>query len=762
MQDTKFFLSTVSNAHSPMPESCRTLIKVAVNRPVDTTYVYRINSAHGKEIIGSRVQVDFAGSTQTAIVCDLCSNKDCDTSSSKIKDATLLDAEPVISHDVMQLLRFGSDYYQFPLGQCLQTALPKKLRDGEDCVYEKIPGLKLKEDVDEAMISKLRSKQQREIIYILKNGPVRRKELRERGISSQNENALIKKGLVLDIDLNTPSLPWQEQKKDLIRQSPPTANPSQQHCIDEISQCSKHKVFLLNGITGSGKTEVYLQVIANVLKQKKAVLVLVPEIALTPQTFERFYRRFNVPVSSVHSQLSDRERLDAIIDMKSSRSAVLIGTRTALFTPIPNLGLIVLDEEHDSSFKQSDGFRYHARSLAIMRAKICNCPVVLGSATPSLESFYNVYRGIFHMLRLTERAGGASLPDISLIDLRKQELSPGLKCGIGEELESAIGEETAKGNQVLLFLNRRGYSHHLLCHNCGHVFTCPSCDNPLTVHRVGNLLKCHICEHRETIPQICPHCGQSSLIETGFGTEQTEEFLKLRYPDVGTERIDRDTVTSKAQLETRLSRIRNGQSGILLGTQMIAKGHDFPNVTLVGILDLDSNLFSDDFRALEFSAQLLTQVAGRAGRASKKGRVLIQTHHPDNLLVTKLIDPAVSYEQIAQLLLHMRQNLSLPPFTHQAYLLSNSSDRSRAFDFLEKLLEIGQNELNKYPSLGVSPVLSDKMEKRQNRYHFHILLTSRDRSELSLFIRMMREKARDVRTGADVRFAVEIDPIMMY
>ena len=741
------------------------LVNVVVNRPMAQSYVYRLDKPYGCEIIGSRVRVNFANSEQTAIIDSLCSKDECSLDYDRIKKAELLDTKALIPHDVMEVLRFGAKYYHYPLGQCCWTALPKKLRDGESCTYEEIPGLKLADDIaqKEDVISKLRSSTQKEIIDILRAGPARRKELRERGISAQNENALIKKGLITTIDLNTPQKPWTEVNKDeLLRQTPPEPNYEQQMAIDAVSASENGGVFLLNGITGSGKTEVYLRIIGNILAKGKAVLVLVPEIALTPQTFDRFYRRFNVPVSSVHSQLSDRERLDAYIDMLSQRSAILIGTRTALFTPIPNLGLIVLDEEHDSSFKQSDGFRYHARSLAIMRGQICKCPVVLGSATPSLESFCNVYRGSFHMLKLQNRAGGASMPDIKLIDLRDEPLSLGIKAGIGQQLEDEIGEETARGNQVLLFLNRRGYSHHLLCHSCGHVFTCPSCDNPLTVHRITNHLMCHICEHRERIPTLCPKCGKKSLIETGFGTEQTEEFLKLRYPDAGVERIDRDTVSSKAQLETRLARIRNGQSKILLGTQMIAKGHDFPNVTLVGIIDLDSNLFSDDFRAMEYSAQLLTQVAGRAGRAAKKGRVLIQTHHPDNLLVTKLIDPAVSYEQIAQMLLDTRQSMGLPPYTYQAFLLSNGPDRLKAYNYLSQVLLHSKSAIKKYPNLAVTPVLSDKMEKRQNRYHFHILLTSSDRKQLSDFISTVTENVKNIPVNGDVRFAVEVDPIMMY
>lgn len=738
------------------------LITVAVNRAVTTEFTYVLNTDLGNEIIGARVKVPLAHSETTGVITGILNESNCSIPFEKIKSAKLLDKKGIIPNDIAAVLKFGSDYYHYPLGQCYATALPKKLRDGEPCAYEKIPGIKLSSAFDTEKFETLRSAGQKEIIEILKDGPARRKELRERGFSPQQECSLVKKGLAEFCDLNIPSPHWQQLPEKLLRQTPPVPNEEQQQAIDTVCSCKGSEVFLLNGVTGSGKTEVYLRIIEHVLSQGKAVLLLVPEIALTPQTFERFYRRFNVPVSSMHSQLSDRERLDAYIDMLTQRSAILIGTRTALFTPIPHLGLIVLDEEHDTSFKQTDGFRYHARSLAIIRAKICNCPVILGSATPSLESFYNVFRGAYRMLRLTIRAGGAQLPEINLIDLREEPMSPGLKAGVGETLEMEMGEETVRGNQVLLFLNRRGYSHHLLCHRCGHVFSCPSCDNPLTVHRALGKLKCHICEYQERIPLVCPVCGEKNLMETGFGTEQTEEFLHMRYPDLGIERIDRDTVTTKAQLETRLARIRSGESSILLGTQMIAKGHDFPNVTLVGIIDLDSNLFSDDFRAQEYSAQLLTQVAGRAGRAQKRGRVLIQTHHPDNLLVNNLIDPNISYEQVAQFLLETRRSMNLPPYSFQAFLLTNSRDRVKAFDFLSDLLQKAESILDNYPALVVTPVLSDKMEKRQNRYHFHVLVTANDRTQLSGFIKTVLDFAKDECVSGDVRFAVEVDPIMMY
>ncbi len=498
------------------------------------------------------------------------------------------------------------------------------------------------------------------------------------------------------------------------------------------------------------------------LKKGRAVLVLVPEIALTPQTFERFYRRFNVPVSSMHSQLSDRERLDAYLDMSKSRAAILIGTRTALFTPIPRLGLIVVDEEHDSSFKQSDGFRYHCRDLAIMRAKIADCPIILGSATPSLESFYNVQRSHLIRLDLTERAAGATLPSCEIVDLRREEMSEGLRAGIGRTLEERIGEETVKGNQVLLFLNRRGFSHHLICHDCGHVFSCPNCDNLMTVHRHDFRLHCHICEYSFPLPDTCPECGGHSLLEIGFGTEQVEDYLRLRFPDVGIERIDRDTVTSKTALEQRLERVRSGKSQIMIGTQIISKGHDFPNVTLVGILDVDSSLFTDDYRSQESCAQLLTQVSGRAGRALKKGQVLIQTHYPENLLINSVADPAVSYGAIAAMLLEGRRELSLPPYTAQAFLLSNSSDRAEAHAYLAALYQGISAILPKYPGLQTGPVLSDKMEKRQNRFHFHILITAPDRGSLASFLDEVTLLRQRLKLRGDTRFAVEVDPLIMY
>lgn len=744
-----------------MNENKSTFVKLAVNRPLWKSFIYKIDEIVGDEVIGSRVSVNFAGSTTVGIITELSSEHKFDKS--KIKTAKLLDRTGILSKDILSMLKIASSYYHYPFGQCCATALPKILRDGKNFEYEEIPGIEITELGKSCNKNELRSNYQKEILNLLDKSACKRSQLREQGIPYSAETALIKKGLIKKINLNFKNTNWLNCLPDVISETPPCPNSEQEYAINTISNCNGFKTFVLNGITGSGKTEVYLRVIENILKKGKAVLVLVPEISLTPQTFHRFYKRFKVPVSSMHSALSNRERLDAYLDMVNQRSAILIGTRTALFTPIPNLGLIVLDEEHDQSFKQNDGFRYHARSLANIRAKICNCPVILGSATPSLETIANLQKGLYNRIDLKIRAGGAKPPTIEVINLLNEPLSDGIATGISKSLEDKIGEETAKGNQVLLFLNRRGYARNLICHNCGHIFMCPCCDNPMTVHRNEQKLRCHICEYTIPIPKICPKCRTSnSLIENGFGTEQVAVFLKLRYPDLNIERIDRDEVKSRDDLEEHLKRVRSGESKILIGTQMLAKGHDFPDVTLAGILDLDSSLFSDDFRSKEEAAQLFVQVSGRSGRAKKAGTVYIQTRYPEHDLIKLLVTPNINYIDIANYLLAERASKGLPPYTYMAFLLSNSTNRNQAHVFLIKLKEHLDEKLKNFPDISLSPVLSDKMEKRQNRFHFHILVTSTSRNQLANFLNLTQDAVSQSTLKGNVRFAVEVDPQTMY
>lgn len=739
-----------------MPE--HTIVSVALNLPLFRFFDYLLEGSYDESVIGSRVQVSFGRTVQTGIVTAVKQESELDLKD--LKTAKLIDASPLIESDMFETLEFGSRYYHYPLGQCLHTAMPKLLREGEAASYKSIPGLELIDrDFDE---NTLRSEEQKRIVRILRHGTAKRLELRERGIKSASENALVKKNIIRKVDISPRLVPFEPDRDSIIRQPGPELNPDQVSAVKAVCGHEGFGVFLINGVTGSGKTEVYLNIIEDVIRQGKKAMVLVPEIALTPQTFERFYNRFNVPIASMHSSLSDRERCDAYLDMRYEKAWIIIGTRSSLFAPVKNLGLIVIDEEHDSSFKQNDGFRYHARSLAIVRAKIHGAKVVLGSATPSLESIHNCQIGKFTALYLPERAGGAAMPGIELIDLRAEGMSDGIRTGIGQTLEQRIGLETAKGNQVLLFLNRRGYSHNLICHNCGHVFMCRQCDIPLTVHKGAGRLCCHICDSFEYIPQACPKCRSDMLLESGFGTEQVEEFLRLRYPDTAIVRVDRDNIKNRDDLEESLQKIVKKEAQILVGTQMLAKGHDFPDVTLVGILDIDANLYSDDFRSLESTAQLVTQVSGRAGRAFKKGSVVIQSHEKNHRLIYDLVVSKLGYAQIAQELLGLREAQRMPPFSYMAFLLSNCSVREYAYEYLQGVHAYMHGKYADEENF-ISPVVSDKIEKRQNRFHFHILLKSTHSKRFHEILDDVSQSFMgDRKLKGDCRFAVEVDPNIMY
>ncbi len=749
------------------------IINVAlINRPLTAGFDYQLSLPDDAPppCPGARVLVPFGSSKDnTGVILSVQSPAAAAPAPAarKLKQAQLTDRDCVLGEDVFELCRWAAAYYHYPQGLCFFTALPSLLRAGREAEFKSLPAVALNPDFPADYTFK--NELQQRLFSMLKNAPqpLFRQEIKDRGISTYALRALIKKGAAVETTRrDSPQGSWQETaaERSIIRTGGPALNVEQQAAADAVINTQDFAVFMLNGITGSGKTEVYLTIIAAVLQRGQAALVLVPEIALTPQTVERFYQRFAVPVVLMHSALSDADRLNAWLMMKHQKAAVLVGTRSALFTPIPHLGLIVIDEEHDSSFKQGDGLRYHTRTLAEQRARLNHCPLLLGSATPSMESLYAVQQGDYIPLYLTHRAGPAEMPALSLIDLRTEPLTQGLLAGIGQTLEDEIGLETVRGNQVLLFLNRRGYAHQLMCHQCGLLFTCPHCDNILTVHKAGHKLSCHICDCAFALPDHCPQChaGRESLIENGFGTEQIEEFLKKRYPDVGVERIDRDSVSGKSDLEVKLGRIRRRESMILVGTQMLAKGHDFPDVTLVGIIDIDGGLFSDDFRAQEYTAQLLTQVAGRSGRAEKPGRVLIQTHHPDNLLLNQLIDPNLSYSDLISTQLALRQQLQLPPVTCQAYLLANSLQREKAHRFLLELQQALQPLLSQLPEVVLGLVLSDKIEKRHNRYHFHLQVTSCSRSSFDDFLSYAVTAAAALKSGDGVRFAVDVDPLTMY
>lgn len=530
-----------------------------------------------------------------------------------------------------------------------------------------------------------------------------------------------------------------------------TVNPAQEAAINAISSAKNtFRVFLLDGVTGSGKTEVYLRAIEEMISANKQVLVLIPEISLTPQTIERFRARFTVPVAALHSGLSDKERLQAWCAARSGEAKIVIGTRSAVFTAFSDLGLIIVDEEHDSSFKQQDRFRYHARDLAIMRANNLQIPVVLGSATPSLESLLNVKRDRYDYLRLQDRAGTASLPSYQLIDVRQSPTEEGLSA----PLLASMREHLEQGNQVMLFLNRRGYAPVLYCTQCAWIAGCKRCDTRMVYHRKPARLQCHHCDARRQIPTHCDQCHEESLSPVGMGTQRLEQTLLKHFPDVPLIRVDRDSTRRKGAMNDLLEQVHTQSKAILLGTQMLAKGHHFPQVTLVGIIDADSGLFSADFRAAEQMGQLLVQVSGRAGRADKPGTVMIQTRHPDHALLQTLIQNG--YQAFAQTLLSEREVAVLPPFSYFAVFRAEAYAAETATIFLDAVKQLGTTLTDAVTVLGPVPAL---MAKRKGLHCQQLLVRSNRRSSLQGFLKGILQQIEKLPSSHPVKWVLDVDPV---
>lgn len=508
---------------------------------------------------------------------------------------------------------------------------------------------------------------------------------------------------------------------------------------------------LLHGVTGSGKTEVYLQAIAASLARGQQALVLVPEISLTPQTIKRFEARFQVPIAALHSGLKDSERLHSWFAALTGHARIVIGTRLSVFAPLSQLGIIIIDEEHDASFKQQSGFRYSARDLAIMRAHIEKIPVVLGSATPSLESLHNAWQGRYQYLCLPQRAGGAKSPTVQLLDIKKQPLT----AGLSPALLSAMRRHLEQKGQVLLFLNRRGYAPVLMCHQCGFSEQCPRCDSFLTLHQSSYKLQCHHCDYIKPCPRICSHCGQSELMPVGLGTERIETELTRLFSDYNIVRIDRDTTRKKGSLENLLAEAHNNTANILVGTQMLAKGHHFTNLSLVAVVDADSGLYSTDFRALERLAQLLVQVAGRAGREQLAGEVIVQTHHPDHPMLQCLLQNGFS--AFAKELSAQREAAQLPPYMHMALFRSEDASEQKAREFLAQLK---QQLLEFLPQqIQVLGPIEAPMARRAGKFRAQLLLQSASRQQLQQCLAKAMDNSWLKRQKQKVRWSLDVDPL---
>ena len=528
-------------------------------------------------------------------------------------------------------------------------------------------------------------------------------------------------------------------------------NADQQRAVDALrASLGTFRPFVLEGVTGSGKTEVYLRVIEEVVAGGRQALVLIPEIGLTPQLLARFQARLSCRVEALHSGLSDGERLSAWTHARNGTADVLVGTRSAVFAPLARPGLFIVDEEHDLSFKQQDGFRYSARDLAVVRARDAGAPIVLGSATPSLEAIDNVRRGRYHHLVLPRRAGGASPPRIDVVDLRSRPFDNGL-CDV---LIEAIEEVKARSEQALLFINRRGYAPRLLCHACGWVADCGRCDAHLVLHHADGRLRCHHCGAERALIAECPECGSGDVRRLGLGTERVAGALESRIEGLRVARMDRDATRRRGALEAVLDRVHTGDADVVVGTQMLAKGHHFPNVTLVAILDADGGLFGIDFRATERMAQLLLQVAGRAGRGDRPGRVLLQTHHPNHpLLRTLVLD---GYRKFCEDALDERRRARLPPFASFALVRAEAPQPEAPSAFLAD----AERRANARPRPGVTALgpAPAPMERRAGRYRAQLLVDAESRTAMQRFLPEWIAELETLSSARKVRWSVDVDP----
>ncbi|MBK5938615.1 primosomal protein N' [Halochromatium roseum] len=713
-----------------------------------------------------------------------------------------LDQEPLLSAKDIELIGWAADYYRCPPGEAIFSALPTRLRKPVPSSSAQPKGWRLTATGDTCALEQLaRAPRQAATLTALKAQPAGLEDISLRdqlGDCRAALRALATKGLIERCLVSAPldglgaqhrGIPpigspatAPEAVPDLSLATAPTASPNappdglatsslaatsasptarepllgpalnseQQAAVEAVSQASGFNCFLLDGVTGSGKTEVYIRLIQAALERGQQVLVLVPEIGLTPQLAERFAQRIRSERAVLHSGLGERERETAWRRAARGQARLVLGTRSAIFTPLPDLGLLIVDEEHDVSLKQQDGFRYSARDLAVRRAQISQCPILLGSATPSLETLRNAERGRYQHLRLRHRAGGAQAPRFLLADVRSQPLVTGLS----HALLARMTEVIEAGNQVLLFLNRRGFAPVLTCHDCGWISVCQHCDARMTLHRGHGQLICHHCGDQRPLPVQCPYCESPDLRPLGQGTERVEDSLRQRFPGIPLARIDRDNTRRKGELERLLAEARDGAYPILLGTQMLAKGHHLPGVTLVGILDLDHGLYGSDFRATERMAQLLIQVAGRAGRAERPGTVLVQTRHPDHPLLMRLLRQG--YTAFAAAALSERAEAGLPPFSFQALLRADSRTEQLGLDFLRDAralalaLEPGPVEI-----WGPAPA---SMERRAGRFRAQLLLQCGQRGPLHALIDRLLPALRAQVNNRKLRWSIDIDP----
>ena len=735
------------------------ILRLAMPAPLRRSFDYlppeNMSADHVTQLEpGSRIMAPFGQRQLVGIL--LAVAIDSDVPAAQLKPViAILDQMATLTPQLLALGLWAASYYQHPVGDALANAIPTLLRKGGDLINTREKRWRLTTEGKGLPNGALkRAKKQAVALQQLQNNLSRsQSDFEQLGVNGTVLKALAEKDLIEAFDAEKPSIDLTE----VAAIGALSLNNEQQQALDSVTINQQYQCSLLDGVTGSGKTEVYLQLIEKCLHAGQQTLVLIPEIGLTPQTLGRFQQRFNCPIALLHSGLTDRERLLAWQQAKTGEAGIIIGTRSAVFTPTLQLGLIIIDEEHDSSYKQQDGFRYSARDVAIKRAAMAPCPILLGSATPSLETLNNAMQGRYQHLKLVKRATGAQQPTFQIVDVRHASMEDGLS----PTLMSAIGKEILNGNQVLVFINRRGFSPMLMCHDCGYVAQCQNCDARMTVHFQQRSLRCHHCESQQSLPHQCPDCNSRQLDFRGTGTERTEHALKKQFPDTSVVRIDRDTTSRKHAMENLVADVHRGEPCILVGTQMLAKGHHFPDVTLVAVLDADGGLFSADFRGPEKMGQLLIQVAGRAGRASKPGRVVIQTHQPEHPLINALTQR--SYGQYAEQLLPERELSHLPPFGFLAIVRAEAKNTEHPEQFLRDLrvyIEANITDTDAVPQiLGPLPA---PMARRAGYFRAQLVLRANKRRDLHRALQLLTAIADQHRLGSKLRWSVDVDPVDMF
>ncbi|MBD83919.1 MAG: primosomal protein N' [Acidiferrobacteraceae bacterium] len=733
--------------------SAKRIVQVALPVRLRRLFDYRVDHLAKVPDTGARVLVSLQKRKVVGVVC--ASSETSALPLSKLKAVSrVLDDKPLLPKELFRLLLWVAAYYHHPIGDVLQTALPVRLRRDSPAEPKPVVLWRISDAGRERLDTiPARYAAQRQVLELLVSAEGA--ALPSKSLSSTLPNVatvlarLEMQGFVEKVVVDTPGLPRE-------REAPPTLNQAQQAASVSLEEAAgTYAPFLLDGITGSGKTEVYLDCACRTIARGRQALVLVPEIALTPQLIARFEGRLGSALAVLHSGLTDTERHRAWWRAREGSAAVVLGTRSAVFAPLARPGVIIVDEEHDLSYKQREGFRYQARDIAVKRAQLADIPVVLGSATPSLESMANAANGRYRHLKLESRAGSAKLPKVEILDLNRLALNDGLSAPVVNALKECL----LRGEQSLVFVNRRGFAPVIVCTDCGWQALCPRCDARQTLHRVSGRAICHHCGRQAPAPSTCPQCQKETLFPAGEGTQRVEEALVRIFPEAAVMRIDSDALGVPDEMARALQAVRDHKVDILVGTQMLSKGHDFAGVTLVCVLAADQGLYSLDFRGSERLFQQLSQVSGRAGRRETRGAVLVQTAHPEDPAFARLREH--NFAGFAKEALVERQTAGYPPYVRFALMRAESTQSGAAIRFLQSAALAGENLASRSAVEIMTPVPSP-MERRAGRFRAQLLVRSKDERRFHRFLEDWVQGIEASRAAARVRWSLDVDPQEMY